>query len=146
MTHFLSDSHRPNIVPFRGKTVSPWFYIGDEYAKESLFIFSKGHPVCSISSEEDLLVTLANSRPAFILIEATLSWADPIQLIARLSQLSASPILFLMKKSNSKKQDAVIRQAYQAGIFDILYLPLEEPEFREMVDLVLRVSRKVIGY
>jgi len=144
MNHFSSDARPSNVIPFRGKTISPWFYIGDSGLHEDLFTFSKGQPVRVLVSEEDLLRALAVSRPAFILIEATLSWSDPLRLISRLSQLSGAPIILLMEKKRTQEKALEIKQAYQAGIFDVAHLPLQKEDFQEMVELVLRISKTAI--
>jgi len=135
-----------NVIPFPGRMVSPWFYIGEETIRENLINSSKGHPVCAIFSEEDLLKALSHSRPAFVLIRADLSWTNPLQLISVLEKFSNAPIVLMLKKQNSKKQNSFIREAYQAGIFDILYLPLVDSEVEETVDLILRISKKVISH
>lgn len=131
-----------HVIPFPGKTVAPWFYLTDHSLQENLLDFTKGYPVCPVFSEEDLLSTFSCTQPASIFIQADLTWADPIQLISRLSQFSRSPILLLLKKQKSKKQELFIRQAYQAGIFDILYLPLNNTEFEETIDLIRKISQK----
>ncbi|MFM8270130.1 MAG: hypothetical protein ACKN9V_08080 [Pseudomonadota bacterium] len=132
-----------NVIPFPGRTVSPWFYIANEMVQEELLTFPKGHPVCSIFSEEDFLRRFAQLKPAFVLIRDNLTWTDPLALITRLNELSNSPILLLLKKRKSKNQENFIRQAFQAGVFDILHLPLQEIEVEETVNLILRVSKKV---
>lgn len=134
-----------NVIPFPGRTVSPWLYIGDVTASADFSGFSKGHPFYSVFSEEDLLKAMSLSRPAFVLIQADLTWSDPLQLISQLNQHTNSPILLLLKKQNSKKQEAFIRRAYQAGILDILYLPLQDSEVEEVLDLILRISKKAIS-
>jgi len=135
-----------NVIPFPGRMLSPWFYIGEESVRENLLAYSKGHPVCSILSEEDLLKALSQSRPAFVLIRADISWSDPLQLVSYLEKFCGSPIVLLLKKQKSKKQELFIREAYQAGIFDILYLPLNDSEVEETVDLIRRISKKVISH
>ncbi|NBX76819.1 MAG: hypothetical protein EBQ92_09710 [Proteobacteria bacterium] len=135
-----------NVIPFPGRMLSPWFYIGEESVRESLVAYSKGHPVCSILSEEDLLKALSQSRPAFVLIRADISWSDPLQLVSYLEKCCGAPIVLILKKQKSKEQELFIREAYQAGIFDILYLPLNDSEVEETVDLIRQISKKVISH
>jgi len=135
-----------NVIPFPGRMLSPWFYIGEESIHENLLAASKGHPVCSVQSEEDLLKGLSQSRPAFVLIRADLSWTDPLQLVPYLEKFCGAPIVLILKKQKSKKQEAFIREAYQAGIFDILYLPFNDSEVEETLDVIRRISKKVMSH
>ena len=135
-----------NVIPFPGRMVLPWFYIGEESVRENLLSAYRGHPVCSILCEEDLLKALSQSQPAFVLLRADLSWTDPLQLISYLEKFCGAPIVLILKRQKSKKQETFIREAYQAGIFDILYLPLNDSEVEETLDIIRRISRKVITH
>ena len=132
-----------NVIPFKRGNQSHCFYVCDGQFQESeLRDFFYGKSIFSIQSEEALRKALVFFRPSMILIRSDLSWADPVNLIAEINRISQAPIILVLKKSSPKKEETLIKKSYQAGIFDVLRLPLGRDEVKEMLELPLKLARR----
>jgi|688.fasta_scaffold46180_6 response regulator of citrate/malate metabolism len=138
------DRFPDNVIPFSNKRNSYVFYLCNEDSPfENWQQLSPQHQVCSLHSEEELRTALMVAKPKLILVRADLEWSDSLELIRQMESFSEAPRILLLKRAKGKKQELFIKQAYQAGISDILYLPLQQEEVVETLELLVRFSAKV---
>lgn len=138
------DRFPANVIPFSNKRNSYFFYLcNEESPLENWQQLSPQHQVCSLHSEEELRTALLVAKPKLILVRADLEWADSLEIIRQAGSFSEAPLILLLKKLKGKKQDLFIKQAYQAGISDVLYLPLQPDEVAETLELLGRFAAKV---
>lgn len=99
-----------------------------------------GHPVCEIESMEELRRLLALAEPAVILLSSEIKWACPIQLVEELRPITQAPIVLLVETSDRKRGKSIAKRGYQAGIHDVLYLPMDRAEIGQAIQVLLRVK------
>ncbi|NBX93585.1 MAG: hypothetical protein EB078_02145 [Proteobacteria bacterium] len=130
-----------NVLPLFPKKAPHLFYLCNEESPEEKWLdFIPEHPVCSLSSEEQLRNALMATRPQLLLMRSDLNWTEPLPLIRELSNRYQCPIVLVLNKKKSKAHESLIRLAYQAGIFDLLFLPLGRDNVRETLEVLLRWS------
>ena len=136
-----------NVILFSKKQSSQWVFISDSHDVENpLSLLKKGAPISWVSSQERLIQTLIYDETALFFVSADLTWADPSQMISDLTRYSNVPVILTLKKNPGSNQEVLIKKAYRAGVFDICYLPSEEEELVEVVELALKVSRQARGF
>jgi CheY-like chemotaxis protein len=86
-----------------------------------------------IQSEENLVASLPDSN--LILMNAQLDWADPITLISTIHKWNEAPIVLVCPQG--ERFAKLIKQAYAAGISDILYAPVEPTDVIQILDVFL---------
>jgi hypothetical protein len=134
-----------NVIPFRRRNASHWFYICDETEQQgAIESIAFGHGISSIRSKLEIQKAFHSLSPSLIIIRSDLKWTNPIDLVHSLSAFSTSPILLILPKRKTKKDEILIKEAFQAGIIDILEFPLGE-DAKETVQLVLRLSNRILN-
>lgn len=130
-----------NVIPFRRGNQSYCFLVGDEsFQDNEIITLMNGYPLLPVHSEEDLRRALIFFRPSLILVRSNLSWGEPIDLISEISRVSQAPIILVLEKLSQRKEEVLIKKAYQAGIFDVLRSPLKREEVIETLNLPMRIS------
>ena len=102
-------------------------------------------PLSFISSEEQLLRELAYSKPSLIFLEENISWADPFSLLDLLNRTLQVPQIMILESSPRDSQNDVVKRAYQAGVLEVLELPLKKDEWSESLSLFMRISERTSG-
>lgn len=93
---------------------------------------------------EDLKNTenhLSCGTPDLIMIDSQIPWVGLCDLIRDLTEQLDIPIVLLVKGRASQRRKALLREAYAAGITDVVYEPLVEKELSETVQVLLRARR-----
>lgn len=81
--------------------------------------------------------------PDLVIIESWIEWADAIDLVERLVDLHAIPVLMLwnLPRSHAKTRRAM-KRAFAAGVADSLFTPLNRAELEETLDVLLKLQRQ----
>ena len=90
---------------------------------------------------ESLATQLCEKHPDIILLESALDWADPIPLIQELDARYQVPIVMLCN-SKPRPSKRVIKNAYAAGLSDLLYAG-QADELVETLSVLLKYQRRL---
>lgn len=129
-----------NVIPFRKGNRNYCFLVCDgDLPDTELLPLLTGYPVLPLHSEEELRRALIFFKPTLILVRSDLNWGNPIDLISQITQASQAPTILVLKKTGQKHEESVIKKAYQAGVFDILRLPMNRDDLIETLDLPMKL-------
>lgn len=119
----------------RKGTHSGILYLSDEASYLPSLRKASGEEVTAITREESLTEFLSFAPPNIVIIESDLSWGEPLALIQHLhSRWSLSVVLLIENRKTAPK--AFIKKAYEAGISDVLYCPLDDDEVQQTLGLL----------
>jgi PleD family two-component response regulator len=104
---------------------------------QSLF----GFDITQVTEASTLYTVLAVNPPQIILVESSLSWSRPLDLISMLQDsYNEVPLILVCVGPRTEKQSTLIKQAYAAGVTDVLFTPLCRDEALESLKTVARIS------
>lgn len=92
-----------------------------------------------IPSLADLKRALVAKTPDLILLEANITWLDPISAISLLSSLVEVPIVMICEPS--AKSQSLIKKAFAAGVHDTLNAPLRREDLMESLEVLLKLKK-----
>jgi CheY-like chemotaxis protein len=92
----------------------------------------------NICSSFELTSKLYLKKPDCILLESALGWTDPIHVIHELTQMLDAPIVMICDSNSTAHSQSQIKQAYAAGLYDVLYAPLKKEEILETLEVLLK--------
>ncbi len=96
-----------------------------------------------IDSDLALKTELLKATPDLFLIDAGLSWADPLEQIDTLSRLLDVPLVLICDRDlPSKKLSSLLKRSYAAGITDVLYRPFDSVEMTETIEVLLKIGQR----
>jgi len=102
--------------------------------------------VIEIQSPEALASALLLYRPDSIIVEPSLSWADPYGLVSHLTQNHRAPIIMLFEPTPPERADENIRNAYCCGVSDTLFAPLCNQELLTSLKILLGVTEDPFAF
>lgn len=132
-----------SVFVFPKKNPYHWFLIGNQDSSFSELLNQRGHPVSLIHSEEELLRELSLFKPSLIFLEEKISWVNVYGLLEMLNRLSEVPKVLVMEKSPKYQRKDTLKKAYQAGVLEVLELPLNQEEWLESLKLFMRLSHRI---
>lgn len=95
-----------------------------------------------VASLETLRVAFVRRNHDLVFVDSDLSWADPVELIERMTRLSSPPILLLCSQTGARN-NAMLKRAFAAGLHDTLFAPLSHEDLLESVEVLLKLRRHV---
>lgn len=115
-------------------------YVTDEAPNLDLLQSIPSVATDSVNCIDSLRSAFIRRTHDVIFMDSELSWSDPVELIVRLTHLSAPPIILLCPRGTRRK-NAVLKQAFSAGLHDALFLPLAHDELIESVEFIVKLRR-----
>lgn len=128
------SEHRLVRSPARRRSL---FYINQKNQIESSLLSLDILKVTNIQSVIEFNSQLHFQKPEMVFLEASIKWAHPIQVIDELNRHINCPIILVCDRKRSQK--ALIKQACNAGIFDVLFTPFLGDELSETLRVLLKL-------
>ncbi len=126
----------------------PVFYLHEGGSSETAIRSFPLLDVTSVNCPEKLELALLEKRPALILVESFLSWADPVELVERFVSKTGCTALMVYRpeeKSPEKgKTTKLLKRAFQVGLFDTLTSPVTREDLRERLNIAFRLNARRI--
>ena len=126
----------------RNGPLQPLFYINGSGSCLDLLHSFRHLQTVDIYSPQLLEASVLMRRPALILLEASIDWTDPIATIKSLNRLSDVPVVLLCDAQTKRRCPSLIKRAYAAGIFDVLFTPLSYEDLFETLEVLLKFRLK----
>ena len=119
-------------------------------SRNILFICNENENTCPFSSIpvlrieqihslSDLFAVLKRSPPELIFVESSLSWEDPLHIITEVHHITEVPIVMVCK-SSPQQMSSLLKQAYAAGLSDVLKSPVLRDDLMEILSVFLQVE------
>jgi DNA-binding response OmpR family regulator len=125
----------PSSVPTR------IFYVTENKSWLSLFESVSSLRVETIQSQSQLKTKMMIHSPQLVAVDASLGWADCMQLIRDLDYFLEVPILLLCEKSQVKDRSFLVREAYSSGVHDVLFAPFDSDDLRQTLSVLLKFQQ-----
>ena len=113
------------------------FHLKNENEKETQVSNLNQYQLEEIRSYSSLWTKSCAFNPELILIDASLDWADPLELIHELKTQIKVPVILMTDGVDSRP--SFIKDAYSVGIDDVLYTPLCLDELSQAMRVLLRI-------
>lgn len=130
-----------NLTGFRLRRYQPkkrhLFYIHQKKKIASSLEIIDFLKVTRIDSFVEFSSQLHFQKPEMVFLEADITWAHPLQIIDELNRHLNCPIVLVCDRKRSQK--SLIKQACNAGIFDVLFTPLLNEELLETLRVLLKL-------
>lgn len=84
--------------------------------------------------------------PQLALVDSNLNWIDPLALVRVLNRRYRAPVLMFFDSKRHKHRDHFIRQAYKAGVLELIDSESTEGDLIESIDFALQVSTKAFSH
>lgn len=118
------------------------FYLNEGGRWLDLLTARQSLEVENIQSADGLKVKLLRRDPELVLLESGIRWGDPLETIKQLDYLLEVPIVMICDAQGGENSQ-LIKQAYSAGVYDVLFTPLKNDELNETLDVLLKFQRHV---
>jgi len=118
------------------------FYINERGRWNKQLTLFQSLRVLDIRSVDSLRSGLCENQPDLILLESDLSWADAIEVSRDLVVRMEVPIVMLWNRRSNVSRKA-IKNAYAAGVTDMLLPPFDSDDISETLDVLLKYQRQV---
>lgn len=113
------------------------FYLHSARQTESLIADLRTIQTVSVTDRNQLRTQLLSLVPQVVVIEADIKWAPALGLIEELHTGFDLPVILLSDKPRSRGR-TLIKQAYAAGVSDVLYKPLDPEEVLQSLGVLLK--------
>ncbi len=151
------ESHESNVVDlgaFRRKVRAPSsaapislpiFYINQDGCSEGALRTFPFFEITPINSHAKFETAIALKKPGLAvpmlaLIDAFLTWADPVELVRRLGEIPNCSVLLVYRPQDEIKNQAIFKRAFPLGLFDTLASPVTRDELIERLDILFRLN------
>jgi len=115
-------------------------YVTDQGRWSSELEESSGLPVVEVKSANELEAVLADISAHLLVVEKDVHWACSVELVSELNYLLEVPVLMLAPSCGPCAHD-FLRDAYHAGVDDVLYDPWIEQGLNQAMNLLLKLHR-----
>ncbi len=140
----LPGSLPSNVVSFsasRKKVTAPKahtiFYINESLDCAPLLESLGDIYLVDIHNPETLTRKLLIRIPDVILVESGIEWSDALTTVRQMTDLMAAPVVLLVGENSIKEDPDLIRKAYAAGVSDTLFMPLDQEEVFQTLNVLL---------
>lgn len=123
-----------------GQTV---FYINDKGTWLETLSENRSLSMLDIHSLETLSNSLFQFPPDLVLIESSLSWADPLILLESLTSTLSAPTVMVCEKNVRNR--SWLKKAFALGASDVLFAPREKEDLFQTLSVLLRFQERGIG-
>jgi len=143
-------SARSNVVyldRYRPRGVSPrlLLYVTESARWEGLLASSPDWWTRAAQTPEELAAALAGPEPDLVVLDDTLTWIDPVDVIARTHSATGAAIVMVMGNRGGRSRRTLLKRAFAAGLTDSLLAPLEANELFHTLRLLLHLRVSAAG-
>lgn len=146
----LTGSNVVDLAEFRrqrAKGKPTLFYISNDADWLELLVSYRQFDVRSATSPEALVQLFQAGYPDVIFVESWLGWEPPLDLVRRLAEAYEVPIVMSFRSEEEPERTRKqIKQAYGAGVSDILMCPLHHEELKETLDVLIKLQTQYSLY
>ena len=118
----------------------PVFYINETRCTEPALRSFPFLDFLSINSVADFETALKVKTPVLVIVDAFLSWADPLEMIRRVGELPDCKVVLVYRPEEEKKNQEIFKQAFPLGLFDTVATPVTRDELLERLDVLFRLN------
>jgi len=117
------------------------FYVTQGKERLSLLAAIPSLKVETIESSSQLKTKMMLHSPELVVIDSKLEWADALQVIRDLDYFLDVPIVMLCDKSQTPDRTFLVREAYDAGVHDILFAPFDAEDLKQTLGVLLKFQQ-----
>ncbi len=122
----------------------PVFYLHEGGSSETALRSFPLLDVVTVNCAHALETALKNKKPAVILVESFLSWADPVALVDRFVSQTGCTALMVYRPEEKAKNTKLLKRAFQVGLFDTLTSPVTREDLRERLNIAFRLNSHTV--
>ena len=119
----------------------PVFYLNEGGGSEDALRSFPLLDIVAVSCPQKLESALKTKKPAVILVESFLSWADPVALVDRIVSQTGCAALMVYRPEEKAKNTKLLKRAFQVGLFDTLTSPITREDLRERLNIAFRLNQ-----
>lgn len=118
----------------------PVFYINEVRCTEPALRSFPFLDFMAINSLADFEISLKKKKPALVIVDAFLTWADPVEMIRRACEVPDCKVVLVYRPEEEKRNQEIFKQAFPLGLFDTVAAPVTRDELLERLDVLFRLN------